>query len=42
MAWGKWTVLVGGVLAIIAQWMPGYYLALIGGLLAVVGALGTK
>ncbi len=43
MAWGKWTALVGGVIAVVGQfWGQSYYLAAIGGVLAIVGTLGTK
>jgi len=42
MAWAKWTALVGGVIAVLGQFVPGYYLALIGGVVAVIGALGSQ
>ena len=42
-AWGKWTALIGGVIAAISQfWGATYYLALIGGVIAIIGALGTE
>jgi len=40
--WQKWFVVVGGILAVVAQfWAAGfdYYLALIGGVLASIGGL---
>lgn len=46
-AWGKWTALVGGVIAAVGQFWGGpgmssnIYLPLIGGVVAVVGALGA-
>jgi hypothetical protein len=42
MAWAKWTALVGGVIAVLGQFVPGYYLALVGGVVAVIGALGSQ
>lgn len=42
MAWAKWTALVGGVIAVLGQFVPGYYLALVGGVAAVIGALGSQ
>jgi hypothetical protein len=45
-AWGKWTALVGGIIAVVGQFWggadPNYYLPLIGGVVAVIGALGTN
>jgi hypothetical protein len=45
-AWGKWTALVGGIIAVVGQFWggadPNYYLPLIGGVVAVVGALGAN
>lgn len=41
--WGKWTALVGGVLAVIGQWwLASIYLAAIGGVVAIVGALASE
>jgi hypothetical protein len=41
-AWGKWTALIGGVIAVIGQFLGvGIYLPLIGGVAAIVGALGS-
>ena len=42
MAWAKWTALVGGVIAVLGQFVPGYYLALVGGVVAVIDALGSQ
>jgi hypothetical protein len=40
MAWQKWAIIVGGVLAIIGQWKGGdIYLPAIGGVLVLIGAL---
>lgn len=47
-AWGKWTALVGGIIAVIGQFWggpgmsPNIYLPVIGGIVAVVGALGSE
>lgn len=41
-AWGKWTAIAGGVIAVVGQFLPGYYLALIGGVVAVVGGIGCE
>ena len=38
--WEGWTVLVGGIISVIAQWSPSWYGALIGGVLAIIGAIG--
>jgi len=41
--WGKWTAIVGGVLAVIGQfWGASFYLPLLGGLVAVVGGFGSE
>ncbi|MDD5700305.1 MAG: hypothetical protein PHH00_03925 [Candidatus Nanoarchaeia archaeon] len=42
-AWGKWTALVGGVLAVIGYfvWNSASWLTILGGVVAVVGALGS-
>jgi len=38
--WQKWFVVVGGIVAVIGQfWGAGYYLPLIGGVLALIGGL---
>lgn len=37
--WAAWVALLGGVLSVVAQWTPNWYGALIGGVLAVVGAV---
>jgi hypothetical protein len=43
MAWGKWTALVGAIIAIVGQfWGATYFLPLIGGVVALVGALGSE
>jgi len=40
MAWQKWAIVIGGIAAAIGQfWGANYYLPLIGGLLALIGAL---
>ena len=41
-AWGKWVAIIGGVVALIGQWAPSYYLPLIGGLAAIVGGFGCE
>ena len=38
--WASWLALVGGIVAVVGQWTPAYYLPLIGGVLAVVGGIG--
>lgn len=38
--WQMWLALIGGILALAGEWMAGYYLPAIGGILAIVGALG--
>ena len=38
--WGAWTALIGGVIAVIAQFSPNWYGALIGGVIAIIGAIG--
>ena len=41
--WGKWTALVGGLIAVIAQfWNPLVWTAAIGGVVAIIGALGSE
>lgn len=43
MAWGKWTALVGAIIAIIGQFRGAdFFLPLIGGVVALVGALGSE
>jgi len=37
--WQKWAIIVGGVLAIVGQWVTGYWLPVIGGVLALLGGL---
>ena len=39
MAWQKWLIIIGAIIAIIGQFAGGYYLPLIGGVLALIGAL---
>jgi hypothetical protein len=40
--WGKWTALVGGIIAVIGQfWGASMYIPLIGGIVAIIGALGS-
>ena len=34
--WKKWAIVLGGVVAVVGQWVTGYYLALIGGAVAAV------
>ena len=42
-AWGKWTAIVGGVLAVVGGFVPTQlWLAWVGGVLAVVGGFGSK
>ena len=39
--WGSWLALIGGVLSVIAEFTTAsWYGALIGGLLAIIGAIG--
>ncbi len=41
MGWQTWLALIGGILAVIAQfWTNTIFLAAIGGVLAIIGALG--
>jgi|GEM_PF-1793720 len=40
MSWQSWLTIIGGILAIIGEFIFGYYLSLIGGILAVVGGIG--
>ena len=35
----KLLVIIGGIVAIIGQWVTGYYLPVIGGAIAVIGGL---
>tara|TARA_Y100000310_G_scaffold335801_1_gene418741 strand:+ start:186 stop:320 length:135 start_codon:yes stop_codon:yes gene_type:complete len=38
--WQKWAIIIGGLLAVIGQWWGmDFYLPLIGGVLALLGAL---
>jgi len=40
--WGSWVALVGGVIALIGQfWGASYYLPALGGIVAVIGAVGA-
>ena len=38
-AWHKWLVILGGVIAVVGEFLPGYYLALIGGAVAAIVGL---
>ena len=38
--WGSWLAIIGGIVSVIAQWVPDAYLALIGGVVAVIGGIG--
>ena len=39
-SWGAWLAIIGGVVAVVAQWVPDAWLALIGGVVAVIGGIG--
>jgi len=41
--WGSWVALIGGIVAIVGQWWgtTSAYLPLIGGALAIIGAIGA-
>ncbi len=39
-SWGAWLAIIGGVVAVVGQWVPSAYLALIGGVVAVIGGIG--
>ena len=41
-AWQKWIIVIAGIVAIINQWVPGYWLDVIGGLVAAIIALISK
>ena len=41
-AWQKWLIVLAGIVAIIGQWVTGYYLALIGGAVAAIIGLLLK
>jgi hypothetical protein len=38
----KLLIILGGIVAIVGQWVAGYYLPVIGGALAVIGGLLLK
>lgn len=39
-AWMKWVIVVGGLVALVGHWVPGFWLDVIGGgVVAVVGLL---
>ena len=40
--WGKWVAVVGGVIAVVGQWAPQYYVPVIGGVVAVIGGLMSE
>ncbi len=41
-AWGKWTAIIGGLLAIIgAFWATASWLTWVGGIIAVIGGFGS-
>lgn len=40
--YGKWIAVVGGVIAVIGQWVPGYYLPVVGGVIAIIGGIMSK
>ncbi len=35
-AWKKWLIVLGGIVAVVVEFWPGYYLALIGGAVAAI------
>lgn len=39
--WQSWLALIGGIVALVGQWVAGYYLPAIGGILAVIGGIGA-
>jgi len=39
MANPKLLIIIGGIIAIIGQWVTGYYLPVVGGAIAVIGGL---
>ncbi|MBS3089748.1 hypothetical protein J4461_02585 [Candidatus Pacearchaeota archaeon] len=39
--WGGWVALVGGIIAGIGQWYPDAFLPVIGGIIAIIGAIGA-
>ncbi|MDO8467670.1 MAG: hypothetical protein Q7S56_01835 [Nanoarchaeota archaeon] len=46
-AWGKWTAVVGGIVAVVGQFVATdannhYWLPLVGGVLAVIGGFGSE
>jgi len=41
-SWQKWLIVVAGIVAISNQWVPGYYLHIVGGAVAAVVALISK
>ncbi len=41
-AWQKWLVVVAGIVALLDQWVTGYYLNVIGGVVAAIIALISK
>lgn len=40
--WHKWVIVLAGIVAIVGQWVTGYYLPVIGGAVAAVVALLMK
>ena len=40
-AWGAWVAILGGIIALIGQWMTGAWLAAIGGIVAIIGGIGA-
>lgn len=41
-AWQKWVIVIAGIVAIINQWVTGYFLDVIGGAVAAIIALISK
>ena len=41
-AWQKWVIVIAGVVAILNHWVIGYWLDVIGGLVAAIIALKSK
>ena len=41
-SWQKWLIVIAGVVAIVDQWAPDYWLNVIGGAVAAIIALASK
>lgn len=39
-SWGGWVALIGGIISVIAQWSSTWDGAVIGGVIAIIGAIG--